>query len=64
MTEELLTIRQIARELDVDEKTVRRWVKSGQLKAEQDLVGRYKIARKDVDAFVENKKRQLKEKNG
>lgn len=60
MEQELLTIRQIARELDVDEKTVRRWVKSGQLKAEQDIVGRYKITRTDLNTFVENRKKQLR----
>ncbi len=60
MEQEVLTIKQIARELDVDEKTVRRWIKSGQLIATQDIVGRYKINREDLDAYVEKKRKQLR----
>ncbi len=44
MDNEVLTIKQVARELEVDDKTVRRWIKSGRLVATQDIVGRYKIA--------------------
>ena len=57
---EPLTIKQVARELEVDDKTVRRWIKSGQLEATQDIVGRYKIARADLNAFVERRRRQLR----
>ncbi len=32
-TEELLTVREVARRLRVDETTVRRWIKSGTLDA-------------------------------
>ncbi len=53
-----LTIKQVARELDVDEKTVRRWIKAGQLKAEQNFVGRYTILRADLDTFVEERKQR------
>jgi excisionase family DNA binding protein len=58
-TEETVTIKQITRELNVDDKTVRRWIKSGQLKATRDIVGRYSILRSDLNKFVEQRRRQL-----
>ena len=51
--DEPLTIKQVTRELNVDDKTVRRWIKSGQLRATRDIVGRYTIFRVDLDRFVE-----------
>ena len=57
--DELLTIKQVTRELDVDDKTVRRWIKSGQLKATRDIVGRYTISRVDLNSFVEQRRRQF-----
>ncbi len=59
MSEETLTIKQAARELDVDEKTIRRWIKSGQLPAEINIVGRYTISRSDLDAFVDERRKRL-----
>jgi excisionase family DNA binding protein len=51
-----LTIKQIAVELGVDERTVRRWIKSGQLPyAGYDIRGRYLVKRADVDAFVKKR---------
>jgi excisionase family DNA binding protein len=49
---ELLTIKQIAKELEVDEKTVRRWIKTGELNAQLDVVGRYRISRPDLNDFI------------
>lgn len=57
--DEVLTIKQVTRELNVDDKTVRRWIKSGQLKATRDIVGRYTILRSDLDRFVEQRRRQF-----
>ena len=57
--DEPLTIKQVTRELDVDDKTVRRWIKSGQLKAKRDIVGRYTISRADLNSFVEQRRRQF-----
>lgn len=57
--DEPLTIKQVTRELDVDDKTVRRWIKSGQLKATRDIVGRYTISRADLDRFVEQRRKQF-----
>ncbi len=51
-----LTIKDIAKELEVDERTVRRWIKSGQLKHTGfDIRGRYLVARADLDAFVKQR---------
>lgn len=56
MAQEKLTIKQVARELDVDERTVRRWIKSGQLKySGYDIRGRYLVSRIDLDKFVREK---------
>ncbi len=54
--EQKITIKQAARELEVDERTVRRWIKSGKLKhAGYDIRGRYLIARADLDEFVKRR---------
>jgi excisionase family DNA binding protein len=51
-----LTIKDVARELDVDERSVRRWLKKGELKhVGFDIRGRYLIARDDLDAFVKQR---------
>jgi excisionase family DNA binding protein len=57
--DEPLTIKQVTRELNVDDKTVRRWIKSGQLKAMRDIVGRYTISRADLNSFVEQRRKQF-----
>ncbi len=50
---EKLTIKQIAQELGVDERTVRRWIANGELPyVGFDIRGRYLIARTDLDEFV------------
>jgi excisionase family DNA binding protein len=53
MPQELLTIRTIARKLDVSEKSVRRWITSGKLKnSGYDIHGRYLVDQADLDAFI------------
>lgn len=47
-----LTIIDVSREIGVNEKTVRRWVKSGELHATRDILGRYQITRADLDDFI------------
>ena len=50
---DVLTIRQVARELDLDERTVRRAIKNGELRhVGFDLKGRYLISRTDLDEFI------------
>lgn len=55
--EELLTIKQVARQVQVDDKTVRRWIKAGKLSA-IELGGRYRIAPADLRQFLEQHRKQ------
>ena len=51
-----LTIKQISQELEVDERTVRRWIKNKQLHVDgYDIRGRYRIKREDLNTFIEQK---------
>jgi excisionase family DNA binding protein len=51
MSEDWLTIEEIAEELRVSEETVRRWIRKKQLKALS--IGRgYRIRRRDYEDFV------------
>ena len=63
--EQKITIKQAARELGVDERTVRRWIKSGDLRhAGFDIRGRYLILRADLDEFVKRRTEGGLTKNG
>jgi excisionase family DNA binding protein len=53
--EEYLTIKDIAQQLKLDEKTIRRWIKSKQLPA-IELGGKYRVTRSDLNAFLESRK--------
>ena len=53
--EEMVTVRDIMIELNVAEKTVRRWLQAGLLPYTKDIVGRYHIKRSDLDAFIEKR---------
>ncbi len=57
--DEILTTKQVAEELHVHERRVRRWIQSGELAA-IDLGRDYRIYRRDLDAFIE-KRRTKKE---
>ena len=50
-----LTVGQVAKELQVGDETVRRWIRSGELKV-LNLGGRtrpdYRIRRQDLDEFI------------
>jgi excisionase family DNA binding protein len=60
MTEEQrgwLTVAQVAEELQVDQETVRRWIRSNELKA-LNLGGRrpdYRLRRDDLAAFIQRR---------
>ena len=58
MSDNQMTIKDVARLMEVDEKTVRRWIKNGELHATKDIFGRYKISRSDLDAFTERRHRR------
>jgi excisionase family DNA binding protein len=54
---ELLTVREVAQQLRVDETTVRRWLKAGALKGvslpSHGKRQAYRIRREDVDALLQ-----------
>ena len=51
----------MVRELDVNDKTVRRWIQNGELRATKDILGRYKITRADLDDFVRRRMERFNE---
>jgi len=55
-TSKSLSISDVARELGVMEKTVRRWILNKELIATRDILGRYKMTREALDAFIEKRK--------
>ena len=55
--EEVLTVKDIAKQLRVAEKTVRNWIASGDLAA-FDLGRGYRIKRGDYDNFLRNRYRR------
>jgi excisionase family DNA binding protein len=54
-----LSITDIVREIGVNEKTVRRWIKSGELRANKDILGRYRISRADFDDFLRRRRERF-----
>ena len=57
--DELLTTSQVAEELKIDVKTVRKWINNGELEA-SDLGREYRVRRRDLDAFLESRKQKRK----
>lgn len=58
----MLTVREVAKQLRVNEKTVRAWINSGDLPA-FPVGGRgYRISKADLDRFVEAQKKALQER--
>jgi len=52
-----LTVKDIAKRMQVGEQAVRRWIKSGQLVA-VDVMGQYRIHPSDFEEFIRKHKRQ------
>lgn len=56
--EPMLTVKQVARRINVDEATVRRWIQAGTLRA-VNVGGRlrpeYRIRPSDLDDFISNR---------
>ncbi len=50
----LLTIQQASRKIGKSEKTLRRWIQSGKLKADKHPVGGYLIKREDLEAVTKH----------
>lgn len=61
MSEQNLTIRDIMNETGVTDKTVRRWINSGELIASKDMFGRYKITREDFNEFKRKREERYNE---
>jgi excisionase family DNA binding protein len=55
--EEWLTTEEVAKELKVNVKTVRKWIGSGELEASQMGKG-YRVSRHDLLAFAEKRKKK------
>ena len=57
-TEELLTVREVARRLRVDDTTVRRWIKSGALEAitlpHRGKRQAYRVKKSTLDALLKS----------
>jgi excisionase family DNA binding protein len=51
-----MTIRDVVRELDVNDKTVRRWIQNGELKATKNILGRYQITKEDYEDFLRRRR--------
>ncbi|MGH2495389.1 MAG: helix-turn-helix domain-containing protein [Ktedonobacteraceae bacterium] len=58
MSDNEMTIKDVARLMEVDEKTVRRWIKNGELHATKDIFGRYQITHSDLEVFREHRHRR------
>ncbi len=58
-----LNITDVARELGVNDRTVRRWIKSGELHATRDIVGRYRISRADLEDFRRRRMERFSDEN-
>lgn len=58
MSNNPMTIKDVTRMMEVDEKTVRRWIKNGELHATKDIFGRYQISLSDLDVFRERRRRK------
>lgn len=63
MNDNEMTIKDVAHLVEVDEKTVRRWIKNGELYAIKDIFGRYQISRSDLDAFKEQRRKKYNPDN-
>ncbi len=58
MPDEVLTVQEVAQQMKVSERTVRNWIEKEGLRA--FLIGKrgYRVAKVDLDAWVEARKEQ------
>ncbi len=59
--EKLLTVAQVAEQLQVHPETVRVWIRTGELEA-MDIGGEYRISRADLNDFIQRRKTGKKKK--
>ncbi|HLI68708.1 MAG TPA: helix-turn-helix domain-containing protein [Ktedonobacteraceae bacterium] len=60
MQDEILTVQEVAQLFKVSERTVRNWVERDNLPAIPIGKRGYRIAKRDLDAWVEERKRSRK----
>jgi excisionase family DNA binding protein len=59
---QLLTVKDVARQVQVDTRTVHRWIGSGELPA-IDIGRGYRIKQEDLDAFLEKRRKHPPQKD-
>lgn len=57
--QEKLTIHDIVKEMDVHEKTVRRWIIGKELAAKRDISGRYIVTREALNDFIRKREERF-----
>lgn len=63
MDDEMLTVQEVARQMKVSERTVRNWIEKDGLVAFPIGKRGYRVARSDLNAFIERRKRQRSDKD-
>ena len=59
--DKMLTVRQVADQIQVNPETLRNWIRTGELDA-LDIGGVYRISRADLDDFIQRRKTGRKKK--
>ena len=62
MNEKILTVKQVAQQLQVDTKTVRKWIRDGELTA-IDIGGEYRVRQSALDDFLKRRERVISKDN-
>jgi excisionase family DNA binding protein len=63
MEDEMLTVQEVARQMKVSERTVRNWIEKDGLVAFPIGKRGYRIARSDLNAFIDRRKRERSDKD-
>ena len=59
MNEDVFTVKEVAKQLRIDEKTVRAWIRRGELPA-IDIGGEYRIRQTALDDFIKRREKRDK----
>ena len=59
--DKMLTVQQVADQIQVNPETVRHWIRTGELDA-LDIGGAYRISRVDLNDFIQRRKTGRKRK--
>jgi len=63
MEDEMLTVQEIAQQMKVSERTVRNWIEKDGLVAFPIGKRGYRVARSDLNAFIERRKKRVSDKD-